>query len=65
MAVFGSMHMGASRLVNLQRHRIAQCRSIVIRILGDEGVPVQGTSINHVDKFLGILLSSSLREHFY
>jgi diacylglycerol kinase (ATP) len=35
------MHMGASRLVNLQRHRIAQCRSIVIRILGDEGVPVQ------------------------
>ena len=33
--------MGASRLVNLQRHRIAQCRSIVIRILGDEGVPVQ------------------------
>ena len=42
------MHMGASRLVNLQRHRIAQCRSIVIRILGDEGVPVQGTSINHV-----------------
>ena len=41
VAVFGSMHMGASRLVNLQRHRIAQCRSIVIRILGDEGVPVQ------------------------
>lgn len=35
------MHMGASRLVNLQRHRIAQCRSIVIRILGEEGVPVQ------------------------
>ena len=35
------MHMGASRIVNLQRHRIAQCRSIVIRILGDEGVPVQ------------------------
>ena len=51
MAVFGSMHMGASRLVNLQRHRIAQCRSIVIRILGDEGVPVQGTSINHVGIF--------------
>ena len=41
VAVFGSMHMGASRIVNLQRHRIAQCRSIVIRILGDEGVPVQ------------------------
>ena len=41
VAVFGSMHMGASRIMNLQRHRIAQCRSIVIRILGDEGVPVQ------------------------
>ena len=35
------MHMGASRIMNLQRHRIAQCRSIIIRILGDEGVPVQ------------------------
>ena len=41
VAVFGSMHMGASRIMNLQRHRIAQCRSVVIRILGDEGVPVQ------------------------
>ena len=41
VAVFGSMHMGASRIMNLQRHRIAQCRSIVIRILGNEGVPVQ------------------------
>ena len=27
--------------MNLQRHRIAQCRSVVIRILGNEGVPVQ------------------------
>ena len=33
--------MGASRIMNLQRHRIAQCRSVVIRILGNEGVPVQ------------------------
>ena len=33
--------MGASRIMNLQRHRIAQCRSVVIRIFGDEGVPVQ------------------------
>ncbi|CAB4063543.1 dgkA [Lepeophtheirus salmonis] len=41
VAVFGSMHMGASRIMNLQRHRIAQCRSVVIRILGKEGVPVQ------------------------
>ena len=41
VAVFGSMHMGASRIMNLQRHRIAQCRSIVIRVLGNEGVPVQ------------------------
>ncbi len=41
VAVFGSIHMGASRIMNLQRHRIAQCRSVVIRILGAEGVPVQ------------------------
>ena len=41
VAVFGSIHMGASRIMNLQRHRIAQCRSVVIRILGNEGVPVQ------------------------
>ena len=41
VAVFGSIHMGASRIMNLQRHRIAQCRSVVIRIFGDEGVPVQ------------------------
>ncbi len=41
VAVFGSIHMGASRIMNLQRHRIAQCRSVVIRILGSEGVPVQ------------------------
>ncbi len=41
VAVFGSIHMGASRIMNLQRHRIAQCRSVVIRILGGEGVPVQ------------------------
>jgi len=64
VAVFGSMHMGASRIMNLQRHRIAQvgrqcqgmthvtvslmelsffvqCRSVVIRVLGEEGVPVQ------------------------
>ena len=39
--MFGSIHMGASRIMNLQRHRIAQCRSVVIRIFGDEGVPVQ------------------------
>lgn len=33
--------MAASRLINLQHHRIAQCQSVQITILGDEGVPIQ------------------------
>lgn len=41
VAVFGSVQMAASRLINLQHHRIAQCQSIQINILGDEGVPIQ------------------------
>ncbi|KAM8903616.1 diacylglycerol kinase delta isoform 2-T2 [Spinachia spinachia] len=41
VAVFGSMQMAVSRVINLQHHRIAQCRTVKIKILGDEGVPVQ------------------------
>ncbi|KAF2903351.1 hypothetical protein ILUMI_02836 [Ignelater luminosus] len=41
VAVFGSVQMAASRLINLSHHRIAQCQSIQINILGDEGVPIQ------------------------
>ncbi|KAM9318166.1 diacylglycerol kinase delta isoform 2-T3 [Pholidichthys leucotaenia] len=41
VAVFGSMQMVVSRVINLQHHRIAQCRTVKITILGDEGVPVQ------------------------
>lgn len=41
VAVFGSAQMAASRIINLQHHRIAQCSSIKITILGEEGVPVQ------------------------
>ncbi|XP_071052733.1 diacylglycerol kinase eta isoform X3 [Onthophagus taurus] len=41
VAVFGSVQMAASRLINLSHHRIAQCQSVQINILGDEGVPVQ------------------------
>ncbi|XP_051164827.1 diacylglycerol kinase eta isoform X4 [Leptopilina boulardi] len=41
VAVFGSVQMAASRLINLQHHRIAQCHSVQINILGDEGVPIQ------------------------
>ncbi|XP_050307383.1 diacylglycerol kinase eta isoform X2 [Anthonomus grandis grandis] len=41
VAVFGSMQMAASRMVRFQHHRIAQCQSIQINILGDEGVPIQ------------------------
>ncbi|XP_064455539.1 diacylglycerol kinase eta-like [Ornithodoros turicata] len=41
VAVFGTVQMAASRVINLQHHRIAQCRSVRITITGDEGVPVQ------------------------
>ncbi|KAL3847643.1 hypothetical protein ACJMK2_018545 [Sinanodonta woodiana] len=41
VAVFGSMQMAVSRVIDLQHHRIAQCRSVKITIMGDEGVPVQ------------------------
>lgn len=41
VAVFGSVQMAASRLINLQHHRIAQCHSVQINILGDEEVPIQ------------------------
>ncbi len=65
VAVFGSIHMGASRIMNLQRHRIAQCRSVVIRILGSEGVPVQvrcaDSEIGHIKRTLKAV--PSLRGH--
>ncbi|XP_077200187.1 diacylglycerol kinase eta isoform X2 [Paroedura picta] len=41
VAVFGSMQMAVSRVIKLQHHRIAQCRSVKITIVGEEGVPVQ------------------------
>ncbi|KAG0728262.1 Diacylglycerol kinase eta [Chionoecetes opilio] len=44
VAVFGSAQMAASRIINLQHHRIAQCSSIKITILGEageDGVPIQ------------------------
>ncbi|XP_078470144.1 diacylglycerol kinase delta-like isoform X2 [Lampetra planeri] len=41
VAVFGSMQMAVSRVINLQYHRIAQCRTVRISILGEEGLPVQ------------------------
>jgi diacylglycerol kinase (ATP) len=41
VAVFDSMQMAASRLINLQHHRIAQCHSIKITLLGEEPIPVQ------------------------
>uniref|UniRef100_A0A1B0GQ62 Diacylglycerol kinase n=1 Tax=Phlebotomus papatasi TaxID=29031 RepID=A0A1B0GQ62_PHLPP len=41
VAVFGSVQMAASRLINLQHHRIAQCQSVQINILGDEDMPIQ------------------------
>ncbi|XP_013412393.1 diacylglycerol kinase delta isoform X2 [Lingula anatina] len=41
VAVFGSMQMAVSKVINLQHHRIAQCRTVKVTIMGDEGVPVQ------------------------
>ncbi|GFS76247.1 diacylglycerol kinase eta [Trichonephila clavipes] len=41
VAVYGTVQMAASRVINLQHHRIAQCRSVKIIIKGVEGVPVQ------------------------
>ncbi|XP_004518470.1 diacylglycerol kinase eta isoform X2 [Ceratitis capitata] len=41
VAVFGSVQMAASRLINIQHHRIAQCQSVQINILGDEEIPIQ------------------------
>ncbi|XP_053691122.1 diacylglycerol kinase eta [Sabethes cyaneus] len=41
VAVFGSVQMAASRLINIQHHRIAQCQSVQINILGEECVPIQ------------------------
>lgn len=35
VAVFGSVQMAASRIINLQHHRIAQCHSVKITILGN------------------------------
>ena len=34
VAVFGSVQMAASRLINLQHHRIAQCQTVQINVLG-------------------------------
>ncbi|XP_059478618.1 diacylglycerol kinase eta-like isoform X2 [Neocloeon triangulifer] len=41
VAVFGSVQMAASRILSAQSHRIAQCSSVQISIIGEEGVPVQ------------------------
>ncbi|RUS80948.1 hypothetical protein EGW08_011299 [Elysia chlorotica] len=41
VAVFGGIQMAMSRVIDLQHHRIAQCRTVKVTILGDEGVPVQ------------------------
>ncbi|OQV20412.1 Diacylglycerol kinase delta [Hypsibius exemplaris] len=41
VAVFGTMQMAVSKVVRIQHHRIAQCRSVKITIKGEDGVPVQ------------------------
>jgi len=32
VAVFGSVQLGISRVINLQRHRIAQVRSVMLQV---------------------------------
>ncbi|XP_048191355.1 diacylglycerol kinase kappa [Perognathus longimembris pacificus] len=41
VAIFGSVQMAMSRIINLHHHRIAQCREVIITIDGEEGIPVQ------------------------
>ncbi|KAF6389888.1 diacylglycerol kinase kappa [Rhinolophus ferrumequinum] len=41
VAIFGSIQMAVSRIINLHHHRIAQCREVMITIDGEEGIPVQ------------------------
>ncbi|XP_015361923.1 diacylglycerol kinase kappa [Marmota marmota marmota] len=41
VAIFGSVQMAVSRIINLHHHRIAQCRELMITIDGEEGIPVQ------------------------
>lgn len=41
VAVFGSMQMAVSRVIDLHHHRICQCRTVKVTIMGNEGVPVQ------------------------
>ncbi|KAK3094795.1 hypothetical protein FSP39_006352 [Pinctada imbricata] len=41
VAVFGSVQMAMSRVIDIQHHRIAQCRKVKITIMGDESVPAQ------------------------
>ncbi|XP_035701794.1 diacylglycerol kinase delta isoform X4 [Folsomia candida] len=41
VAVYDVMQMAASRVVHIRHHRIAQCHSVKITILGDDPLPVQ------------------------
>ncbi|XP_028378811.1 diacylglycerol kinase kappa [Phyllostomus discolor] len=41
VAIFGSIQMAMSRIINLHHHRITQCREVMITIDGEEGIPVQ------------------------
>ncbi|XP_063136527.1 diacylglycerol kinase kappa isoform X2 [Rattus norvegicus] len=41
VAIFGSVQMAMSRIINLHHHRIAQCREVIITIDGEGGIPVQ------------------------
>ncbi|XP_055453530.1 diacylglycerol kinase kappa [Psammomys obesus] len=41
VAIFGSVQMAMSRIINLHHHRIAQCHEVMITITGEEGIPVQ------------------------
>lgn len=72
VAVFGSVQMAASRILSAQSHRIAQCSSVQISILGDEGVPVQVSSsilssqiklIGKISFYLTLIVSCKFHAH--
>lgn len=48
VAVFGSVQMAACRLINLQHHRIAQCQSVQITILGTYSIITLRKSLNNL-----------------
>lgn len=54
VAVFGSVQMAASRLINLQHHRIAQCQTVQINVLG------KNFKVIHLPCAFGFLINKNI-----